>query len=560
MVETVIPDVYIDVRPEGLIVPARIAVGTLGVVGTASRGSIETAVTLGDFPTARAAFGEYDAWQDGQSGELTLTRALELAFANGATSVLAVRVAAKKNDGTTAAVAAWRSLTSASGTAAVIRAATPGTWGDALQVQVDAAVDNPYVRDEKHLGNETPPITLAHTPVLDSARNRIQRFDSASGVTRVLTVVDEAATPGAGEVKIVKATGELSFGDTIQADDTITASYLVDRSSAALVTVQYPGPPLPVKETYTVVDGNDLVRQITGGPSQLVIAVAGDQSAELPAHTTGAANLSGGDNAAIGVDYRDGLDVLLNQTAHIIVAAGQDESFADELAAHCANASTDERKRDRIAVVGSAGGEGLDALLGNPVDSDRVVFAAPGIKTTDGAARPPADVTLPGSYAAAAVAGLIASLQPHISPTNKTIQVGGLEHAFIAPEIAQLLQARVLTLESRNGTRIVRGITTSTNTAWQQITTRRIVDYSKYGIRSAAEPYIGLLNNARVRAALRTTVNNFLAGMVNDEMLTSYDLDVTATRDEEVQGIARVTIILRPVFSIDYIQVTMFLQ
>jgi hypothetical protein len=48
--------------------------------------------------------------------------------------------------------------------------------------------------------------------------------------------------------------------------------------------------------------------------------------------------------------------------------------------------------------------------------------------------------------------------------------------------------------------------------------------------------------------------------MVNDEMLTSYDLDVTATRAEEVQGIARVTIILRPVFSIDYIQVTMFLE
>src|SRR5512135_3228079 len=104
MAETVVPDVYIDVRPEGLIVPARIGVGRLGVVGTASRGRIGDVVTLGDFPSAREQFGDYDPWQDGKHDELTLTRALELAFANGATTALAVRVAAKRNDGTAAAV------------------------------------------------------------------------------------------------------------------------------------------------------------------------------------------------------------------------------------------------------------------------------------------------------------------------------------------------------------------------------------------------------------------------------------------------------------------------
>ena len=109
------------------------------------------------------------------------------------------------------------------------------------------------------------------------------------------------------------------------------------------------------------------------------------------------------------------------------------------------------------------------------------------------------------------------------------------------------------------GFHIVRGITTSTNTAWKQITTRRIVDYAKFGVRSAADPYIGLLNNERVRGALRTTINSFLAEMVNDEMLISYDLNVTATRQQEIQGIVQVTMVLRPVFSIDFIKVTMFL-
>jgi len=123
------------------------------------------------------------------------------------------------------------------------------------------------------------------------------------------------------------------------------------------------------------------------------------------------------------------------------------------------------------------------------------------------------------------------------------------------------VQRGILLLEKRQGFRIVRGITTQPpGSAFAQITTRRIVDYAKYGVRSAATPYIGLLNNERVRGALKATVNSFLAEMVIDEMLVSYELAVSATRDEERKGIARVTMTLRPTFSIDFIKVTMFLE
>ena len=118
----------------------------------------------------------------------------------------------------------------------------------------------------------------------------------------------------------------------------------------------------------------------------------------------------------------------------------------------------------------------------------------------------------------------------------------------------------MLALEVRQGHRIVKGITTSTNTAWQQITTRRIVDYAKYGVRSAANPYIGLLNNERVRGALKSTIASFLNEMLADEMLVSYDLEVSATREDERKGIVQVVMVLRPVFSIDFIKVTMFLE
>ena len=170
------------------------------------------------------------------------------------------------------------------------------------------------------------------------------------------------------------------------------------------------------------------------------------------------------------------------------------------------------------------------------------------------------EVTLPGAYTAAAIAGLISSYSPHVSLTNKPLAIRGLAAKYTNAELTRLVNAHVLALQEKLGFRVVKGITTSTNTAWHQITTRRIVDYAKYGVRSAANPYIGLLNNERVRGALRATVNSFLAEMVNAEMLVSYDLDVTATRDEERQGIARVTLVLRPTFSIDFIKVTMFLE
>ena len=45
-----------------------------------------------------------------------------------------------------------------------------------------------------------------------------------------------------------------------------------------------------------------------------------------------------------------------------------------------------------------------------------------------------------------------------------------------------------------------------------------------------AAPFIGKLNNQRVRKALNGAINGFLTGMVADEALDRYELSVTATR------------------------------
>jgi hypothetical protein len=391
-------------------------------------------------------------------------------------------------------------------------------------------------------------------------------FTAADGLTRSLQIIydDDPAAPTASQVKIDRNTGSLTFAAALDPADVVTSTYVVDQASAVKVSLKLDRN----EEVYTVVSGDDLAADINrspGGSAWVTATADPTNSGELPSTTvdfsafgTGANTAGANGEDASDADYKYGLDVLMNEDAHIIIAAGQDDGFGDEINSHCQTASSDAIRRDRIGVVGSALGAELDTIRGHNLDSDRVIYVAPGLLATD--APSGKEVTLPGAYAAAAIAGLLASYSPHISPTNKPLSVGGLEHKYTNAELTQLVQSRVLALEQRQGFRILKGITTSTNTAWHQITTRRIVDYAKFGVRSSANPYIGLLNNERVRGALRSTIAAFLNQMVLDEMLVSFDLTVSATREEERQGIVQVTMVLRPVFSIDFIKVTMFLE
>jgi len=147
------------------------------------------------------------------------------------------------------------------------------------------------------------------------------------------------------------------------------------------------------------------------------------------------------------------------------------------------------------------------------------------------------------------------------SLTNKAVNVPGIAVTANRGEQEQLIERNVLTIVSKEGMRVLKGVTTEgVGEPFSAIPTRRIVDYAKYGVRSAANPYIGRLNNSRVRAALKATLDAFLTGMVQDEALTGYMLDVSATRAQEIAGQVSVVMTLQPTFSIDFIRVVMTLQ
>jgi hypothetical protein len=501
-------------------------------------------------------FGESDPWTGGGNNELTLIRALEHIYNNGGRTVYAVRTASS------AVASAAYQTRSGSTLLTKLNAITPGTWGNAIKITISAADEDSAVSET--LAGNAAALRRSHV-VSGSPLNSIRVKQVSTGLTLSYAIVyDTAPVNTQPQVGINTTTGALTFttltGFAPVAADTIVANYQVPAANSKKVELVYGA----AKETYTVADASHLAEQVNRR-SNLVFADESDESDffnTLPDDTNGSklfgTGLDGHSAGADGEtasanDYKNSLALLENELVNIVLLAGQDVSDSQIVSALLGHINTtSEIRRERIALIGSNSSDDLNAIAGHPLNHERLIFAAPGIQVSP-------QVKLPGAYMAAAVAGLISSLPPQTSPTNKPLNVPGISAAFTSSQLEKLVLQRVLAVEKRDGYRVVKGITTSTNSAWHQITTRRIVDYAIYGVRSASNPYIGKLNNERVRTALKATIDAFLTRMVDSEALISYELEVSATRAQQIAGECIVNMTIRPTFSIDFIVVTMYL-
>jgi hypothetical protein len=644
--ESVIPGTYITVRSEGLISAGRIATGIVGVLGTASSGPVGLPVTLGSYGEARDTFGLPDDYTQPEDGShpLTLTRAIQLLYGNGASSIVAVRVAGPSRSSATFAL-----QDGSAHTVAALTAETPGTWGNELTLAVEAADADCVVTgelaksafDRLRYGSIVPAAqnsirvtrgttrrtdtlaivykrvvrnqtiasaggqyVLPATPVenvtglnevrvLDASGTLVRRYGDGAilygaggppnlNEIRILTdtgaITFEATqvpantqsvvatfgvgvapnVPASGQVLVTTWNGTLTFAagqaPTVANGDTLLATYTVDRAACVKVTLAFG----TAVERYIVPDGRLLAQLVQSGSSLATAVADATTGANLPAllpttyFGTGA-NTPGSNGAeADATAYADGLATIENMLVNIVVLAGQRAGLGPTLLAHLN--TTAETDFERIGVIG-APGKAVADFLGHTLANERIIVVGPGIVDNDGT------TALSTGYAAAAVAGLISSLPPQGSLTNQPLNVAGLTLKFNRGQEEQLINRNVLAIVDKEGFRVVKGITTAgLGTPFSAIPTRRIVDYAKYGVRSGANSYLGRLNNDRVRAALKATLDAFLTRMVQDEALTGYQLEVTATRAQEIAGQVNVTMTLQPAFSIEYIQVTMILQ
>jgi hypothetical protein len=382
------------------------------------------------------------------------------------------------------------------------------------------------------------------------------------GAGSVYAVRIANGTPTAAHAD-VNATGAVA-GFTLTASDAGTFGNSIEYTVVNQGTDALPNWTLtlqagPTKETYSGANVGAVHDAIANGSSKLV-KVGPAQNAASGFDTVATATaFSGGDDLpnVSSADIGTGLTALAAETINILVVAGiGSATVRGVVGAHLEQTENDGR--ERIAILGASASD-AGTVSGEAADiaDKRIVLVAPGMEATD--ARTGATVTLPPPYLAAVVAGKLSTLAPEISLTNKTVPIADLDVHYNSATLKTLLLDRVLLVRPKFGFQIVKGISTDTG-AFKQISVRRVVDYAKAGVRLGSDPYIGRLNNARVRAALKATLDGFLSQMVLDEMLVSYQLDVTATRAQEIAGIAVVTMTLVPTFTIDYIRVTMTLQ
>ncbi|AKQ66588.1 hypothetical protein A176_003500 [Myxococcus hansupus] len=264
--------------------------------------------------------------------------------------------------------------------------------------------------------------------------------------------------------------------------------------------------------------------------------------------------LAGGQDAS-AADYAAALDRLRDEAdVDMVLAAVQDYSDLARVAriygaviSHCNTLSDECRGRIGFGQVPRTGGMDTHAQLASTLVSDRFVLVAP-------------------NGVVGAVTGMVGSLPYFQSPTFKRLSGLADLPALSTEEQKSLLRGNVVpvVLERGRGTIVLRGLTTDGD----QINVRRVADRAVRMLKMVGDLFIGLLNNADGRTALKQKLVESLVQMEKDGALVpstdgkdpAFKVEVYSSQTDFAQGIVRVNMAVRPVRAIDYIYATITVQ
>ncbi|MCU0300127.1 MAG: hypothetical protein MUF35_00800 [Candidatus Nanopelagicales bacterium] len=275
----------------------------------------------------------------------------------------------------------------------------------------------------------------------------------------------------------------------------------------------------------------------------------------LPAATIGPVPFTGGTSPNVAA-YQEALDLLAGDPRINLVLAAIEPTAEDAdvqaihqaLAAHAVTQSDAGAPRIAFGAVTADEEADLDAIRDHSaaVRGRRFVLVSP-----------------PG--ATGAVVGAIARLSPEVSPTFKPVPLFGVPPAaYRESQLNRLLGPthNVAVVQQRTGRGVIllRGLDTSGD----QISVTRVADAAIREVKAISENFIGILNTADARAALREQIIATFTRMERaGQLVPSTDgadpaflVDVYSTQLDFAQGIVRIDIAVRPVRSIDYIYAT----
>ncbi len=297
---------------------------------------------------------------------------------------------------------------------------------------------------------------------------------------------------------------------------------------------------------------------VLAGQSRFVRAVPRSSlptAERLPRATPAPVEFADGSSPNVAA-YRTAIDLLSDDPRIDMVmasfaptlGAGDVVAIHQALLAHALVNSDTGAPRIAFGSIRAADAANLDAIRDHAaaVRNRRFVLVAP-----------------PG--ATGAVVGLLGRINPEISPTFKSAQLMGIPPArYRESELNRLLgpSTNLLVVQQRagHGVIVLKGI----DTTGDQISVTRVADRCIRETKAISENFIGRLNSADAREALKqqliaTFTRLERAGALvpsTDGADPAFTVDVYSTQQDFAQGIVRIDIAVRPVRAIDYVYAT----
>lgn len=545
MATRIIPGVSVRVVKD-VVTPQLAPAGVLGLVGLVESGA--EVARAASWSTFVSAFGP------GSAHSLPDAR---LALENGVTELVVVPV---QDPGAAAASAALFGANAGPVDPALfnLSARAPGTWANALSARVSWR-------------RRAGAAIAFDLEVLDAANEVVERHPnlvSLPGLARNLASVLSAQSSrvvasGSPELSVHAATDQvLGAGESVallSLGNVAALSFAADDPDKTTSITWVADSSAPRQVLQITVDGRMVLDKSYSLPDEMAALVADlDAAGEV---SFGAFPAEGTTQLAGGLDASaDALIAALQKLddqgdVDLVLVCIQDQSdlkkrriVYSSVIGHCERMADDACGRVGFGEVPRSASPADGASLAEGLVSDRFALVAP-------------------QGVLGAVAGRCGSLEYFESPTFKTLSgVGSLSKALGKEAQEHLLKGQVIPIaqERGRGIIVVRGVTTDGD----QLSVRRVADRAVRGVKMIGDLFIGRLNNADGRAALKQKLCEMLLQMEREGALVpstdgkdpAFKCDVYSTQSDFEKGIVRVEIAVRPVRAIDYIYATIRVQ
>jgi len=147
-------------------------------------------------------------------------------------------------------------------------------------------------------------------------------------------------------------------------------------------------------------------------------------------------------------------------------------------------------------------------------------------------------------------AGMVSNLDPKSAPTNKIVPKASLPWRMNNRNIDMLVGLKYVVFREKSKGVVVADAPTAARgqSSWRRLTTVRIAKEVIDALRLAADPFIGNAGGKRERAALQTACESVLKRLQEAGYIQRYDLAITATTAQIVNGEVDLNLVLVPAF------------